>query len=78
MQRNREIHEGERAGPGPRRGWAAGLIVPILAGALLTACEHRPASNVRSAPPAAQAAEASDALNKEWGSCRFRRCDLGR
>lgn len=78
MQPNGAAYAAEQTGPAGCRAGVAGLILPLVLAVLLAACQHGAASGLREAPAPVPAAESGAPLNKDWGNCRFRRCDIGK
>jgi hypothetical protein len=62
----------------PRRGLTRPIVVALLAGGLLAACQsvsgHAPGPQTT----AGAQAQPSQGLNRDWGSCQYRRCDFGK
>ena len=62
-----------------RNLFAPRLAVLLVACALLAACEHtssRPAASASGT--ASQSSGDANKINKDWGSCQYRRCGYGK
>jgi hypothetical protein len=55
---------------------AKALVAAVLAGGLLAACQTTTGNS--SGPTASAGGTAPTALNKDWGSCQYRRCGYGK
>ena len=64
--------------PASRRGLARPIVVALLAGTLLAACQsisgHAPGPQTT----VGARAQPSQGLNRDWGSCEYRRCGYGK
>ena len=58
---------------------AKALVAAVLAGGLLAACQTTTGnSSGPTASAGGTAPESSTVLNKDWGSCQYRRCGYGK